>query len=162
MSLDSARTRHVFLQTPADEFGPAVSPDGRWVAYTSDESSREEIYVRSFPDPGGKAQVSLDGGTEPKWSLDGRELFYRNGDRVMVAAVRTRPTFSVVKRTELFRGFFGSNQYHAQYDVAPNGRHFVTTQGPSTTSDMIVVLHWFDQIRGRRGMSAPRAGAAAR
>jgi len=147
LSLDSARARHAFLQTLADEFGPAVSPDGRWVAYTSDESSRAEVYVRSFPEPGGKVQVSLDGGAEARWSKDGRELFYRNGDRMLAAAVQTRPTFSVVRRTELFRGLFGANQYHAQYDVMPDARHFVMTQGPAASSDLIVVLHWFDQLR---------------
>src|SRR5260221_11267441 len=102
LSLDSARTRHVFLPTPADEFGPAGSPDGHWVAYVSDESSRAEVYVRAFPTPGGKVQVSLDGGSEARWSREGRELFYRNGDRMMVATVQTRPTFTVLKRPELF------------------------------------------------------------
>jgi serine/threonine-protein kinase len=150
ISMDSGHTRHVFLQTPADEFGPAGSPDGRWVAYTSDESSRTEVYVRSFPEPGGKVQVSLDGGAEARWSADGRELFYRNGDRMMAAAVQTRPTFAVVTRTELFRGLFGANPFHAQYDVMPDGRHFVMTQGPSASSDLIVVLHWFDQLRATR------------
>jgi serine/threonine-protein kinase len=154
VSLDSARVRHVFLQTPADEFGPVVTPDGRWVAYTSDESSRAEVYVRSFPEPGGKVQVSLDGGDEARWSRDGRELFYRSGDRLMAAEVQSRPTFSVVRRTELFRGLFGSNQYHAQYDVMPDGRHFVMTQGPAASSDLIVVLHWFDQLR-----AAPQPGS---
>lgn len=75
--IDSAISRP-YLQTAADEHSPAVSPDGRWIAYTSNESAREEVYVRSFPSPGEKWQVSIDGRTEPKWSPDGRELFYRS------------------------------------------------------------------------------------
>lgn len=161
MTLDSARTRHPYLQSPAAERVAALSPDGRWLAYSSDESSRDEIYVRSFPDPGAKVQVSLDGGTEPRWSRDGREVFYRTGDRMMVAAVRTRPAFSVAARTELFRGTFPSSPVHAQYDVAPDGRHLLMTQGPQASSDLVVVLHWFDQLR-RRGTAAAPAGAAAR
>jgi Tol biopolymer transport system component len=152
--LDSARIPHVFLKTPADEFGAAVSPDGHWVAYTSDESGRSEVYVRSFPEPGGKVQVSLDGGSEARWLADGRELFYRNGDRMMAATISLRPTFAVLKRTELFRGFFSSNQFHAQYDVTRDGRHFVMTQGPMAASDLIVVLNWFDQLRGQRAATA--------
>ena len=152
LGLDSGRTTQALIATQADEFSPAVSPDGRWIAYASDESGRVEVYVRAFPAPGGKAQVSLDGGTEPVWSRDGRELFYRNGDRMMVAAVRLSPAFSVAQRTELFRSAFPSNPFHAQYDVAPGGRHFVLTQGPQTSSDLVVVLNWFDQLR------APAAG----
>ena len=143
---DSA-TSHPFLETSAIERAPAVSPDGHWLAYTSDESSRNEIYVRSFPTPSGKWQVSLDGGNEARWSRDGRELFYRNGDRMMAAAVHTQPTFSVGERTELFTGQFRSNPNYAQYDVTRGGQGFTMLQGAEGSSDIIVVLNWFDQIK---------------
>jgi eukaryotic-like serine/threonine-protein kinase len=68
-----------FLQTSANEFAAQFSPDGRWLAYTSDESGRNEIYVRPYPGPGGKLQVSSDGRTEAMWNRNGRELFYRSG-----------------------------------------------------------------------------------
>jgi len=148
MSADSNRAVRPYLQTPNDEFSPAVSPDGRWLAYTSDESGRNEIYVRSFPEPAGKVQVSLDGGLEARWSRDGRELYYRNGDRMMAARVVTTPTFSVQNRGELFRGNFTSFPFHAQYDVTPDGR-FIMTQGPASSAALVVVLNWFDQLRGK-------------
>ncbi|MEX1186423.1 MAG: protein kinase [Gemmatimonadaceae bacterium] len=147
MSADSGRAVRTYLQTPNDEFAPAVSPDGRWLAYTSDESGRYEIYVRSFPEPGGKVQISLDGGGEARWSRNGSELFYRNGERMMAARVVTAPGFSVQSRTELFRGIFTSYPFHAQYDVTRDGR-FITTQGPASSGAVVVVLNWFDQLRG--------------
>ena len=156
MSLDSGRVVRPYLQTSNDEFAPAVSPDGRWLAYTSDESGRHEIYVRSFPQPGAKIQVSLDGGTEPRWARGGRELFYRNGDRMMAAAVTTQPAVAVQRRTELFRGTFSSFGYHAQYDVTGDGR-FIMTQGPQIPSDLVVVLNWFDQLRGGKGSTVTGA-----
>jgi len=70
-----------FLRTPAAELGPAFSPDGRWIAYRSNESGSDEIYVRPFPGPGGKWQVSTVGGSSPFWSRNGRELFYEASDR---------------------------------------------------------------------------------
>ena len=78
------------------------SPDGRWLAYVSDLSGMNEVYVNSFPDPGGRRQVSIDGGTEPVWSPDGTELFYRNGAALMAAAVETTPDFRVRSREVLF------------------------------------------------------------
>ncbi len=74
------------------------------MAYISDESGRAEVYVRPYPDPGGRWQVSLDGGTEPRWSPTGREIFYRSGDRMMAAAVKTQGGFEVGSRTQLFEG----------------------------------------------------------
>ncbi len=156
MSADSGRAVRPYLQTPNDEFAPAVSPDGRWAAYTSDESGRSEIYVRSFPEPGGKVQISLDGGLEARWSRSGKELYYRNGNRMMAARVVTTPTFSVQSRTELFRGSFTSFPFHAQYDVASDGR-FIMTQGPQSSATLVVVLNWFDQLRGKKASAV--AGA---
>jgi eukaryotic-like serine/threonine-protein kinase len=156
LSLDGTRTIRPYLQTPADEFAPAVSPDGRWLAYTSDESGRAEVYVRAFPEPGAKIQVSLEGGTEPRWAPDGRRLYYRNGDRMLTATVQTQPDFAVQQRTELFRGSFPDNRFHAQYDVARDGR-LVMVQGSQPTNDLVVVLNWFDQFRGGRGTSAAQS-----
>jgi eukaryotic-like serine/threonine-protein kinase len=158
LALDSGSTPRPYLRTRADEFAPHVAPDGRWVAYTSDESGRAEVYVRSFPEPTGKVQVSLAGGTEPRWSRDGTELFYRNNDQMMVARVSSQPGFSVLQRSELFRSSFPSNVYFAQYDVAPDGQHFLVTQGPQASRELIVVLNWFEQLRGDRGRKPQNGG----
>ena len=84
-----------FLQTGNEEIAPALSADGRWLAYASDETGRFEIYVQSLPNGGNKRQISTDGGTEPLWASSGRELFYRNGDQMMVVAVEGDPSNSV-------------------------------------------------------------------
>ncbi|MEX1186422.1 MAG: protein kinase [Gemmatimonadaceae bacterium] len=159
LSTDSGAAPRPYLDSAADEFAPAVSPDGAWVAYTSSESGRTEIYVRSFPVPGGKVQVSLAGGSQPRWSRDGRELFFLNGEQMMAATVQLRPTFTVTGRTELFRGAFRSNLYFAQYDVSPDGRHFLTMKSEQESQGLIVMLNWFDQLRGNRADARTQAAA---
>ena len=161
LGLDSGSTARPYLNSPADEFAPAVSPDGAWIAYASSESGRAEIYVRSFPTPGAKTQISLSGGNEPRWSRDGRELFYRNADQMMVATIQSRPTFSVLQRTELFRGMggFPANSYFAQYDVSPDGRHFLMVQGDEAAQDLMVVLNWFDHLRGKQSRARTNSPA---
>ncbi len=93
LRLEADRKPQPFEQTPSNEGGAKFSPDGRWLAYESDESGQREVYVRPFPGPGGKWPVSTEGGTEPVWTRNGRELLYRNGDKMMVAVVETQPTF---------------------------------------------------------------------
>src|SRR5262249_2478072 len=100
-----ARKPRVFLQTPFTEAAPQLSPDGRWVAYVSNESGRPEIYVRPFPGPGGKWQISTEGGQSPAWSPKGNELFYRTGrsnENLMAVDIQTQPTFSAGKPRLLF------------------------------------------------------------
>jgi serine/threonine-protein kinase len=102
VGLDSTRALSALLRTSADEVSPSVSPDGRWLAYASNESGRYEVYVRPFPGMGARYPVSLDGGTVPLWSPRGNELFYRNGPAMISATVRTSPQFEVVDRRVLF------------------------------------------------------------
>src|SRR5262249_13141857 len=90
----SDRKAQPFLTTPFVEAAPQFSPDGHWLAYISNESGRYEVYVQAYPGPGGKHQVSADGGTEPMWNPKGGELFYRDGDRLMAVEITTQPTFS--------------------------------------------------------------------
>jgi serine/threonine-protein kinase len=105
---------------------PALSPDGRWLAYSSDESGRAEVYVRPWPGPGPKIVISQHGGIEPIWSRDGRELFYRGPSAGMpfliAAAIETRPSFRVASRTPLFDDAdYETSTPHANYDVMPDG-----------------------------------------
>jgi serine/threonine-protein kinase len=152
VSLDSTRTLTPLLQSAADEIAPALSPDGRWLTYVSNESGRNEVYVRSFPGMGARYQVSLDGGNEPVWSPRGGELFYRNGADVLVAAVRVSPGFEVTNRATLFSNpDYSSSQYEATYDVSPDGQQFVMVRRTqAAASDLTITLHWFDNIRARR------------
>jgi Tol biopolymer transport system component len=86
-----------FLQTPFNENAPMFSPDGHWLAYVSDETGHFEVYLQPYPGPGGKWQISADGGMEPMWNPNGRELFYRSGRKVMAVEIATQPGFTAGK-----------------------------------------------------------------
>jgi serine/threonine protein kinase/Tol biopolymer transport system component len=146
---DAAR---LFLQTRFDEVGPAFSPDGRWIAYVSDESGRYEVYVRPFPARDGKWQVSVDGGEEPRWSRDGAELFYRNGRTWMAAAVTLNPAFTAKTPARLFEGHY-ANVGGRSYDVAADGRRFLVLQASNTAAvtQLNIVLHWEQQLTRQPG-----------
>jgi Tol biopolymer transport system component len=140
-----------FLQTPANESAPTMSPDGHWLAYVSNESGRFEIYVRAFPGPTGKWQISKEGGTEPVWARNGRELFYRNGDKMMSVNVTTQPTFSAGIPQLLFEHRYErSPAPPANYDVAADGQHFLMVKegeaGPPP-SQINVVVNWFEELK---------------
>jgi eukaryotic-like serine/threonine-protein kinase len=129
-----------------NESAPALSPDGKWLAYQSDEAGRMEVYVRPFPDAGARVPVSVLGGSEPAWSRDGKELFYRTGDSMVVASVALRPTFAVAGRRLLFRGDFLQGARLREFDVAPDGQHFVMVEGTGISSKLIAVHHLFDKL----------------
>ena len=142
------------LRTPFYESGAKFSPDGRWLAYASDESGRFEIYVQPFPGPGGKLQVSTDGGTEPLWARNG-ELFYRNGNRLMAVETKTDPTFSASTPKLLFEGPCerGAGAGGTNYAVTGDGQGFVMVKasGPegSAPTQINVVLNWFEELKRR-------------
>ena len=123
LQLSDRKARPV-LQTPAFEDAPQFSPDGHWIAYASDESGRRDIYVQPYPGPGGKWQISTDGGNEPQWNRNGRELFYRNGDKMMATAVQTKPTLAAAKPNLLFERHYeaSAQPFLANYDVSPDGQ----------------------------------------
>src|SRR5207244_3241821 len=98
----SDRRKTKFLHTAANESNSALSPDGRWIAYQSDRSGRDEIYVQPFPGPGAEELVSTEGGHNPRWSRSGRELFYRDGDKMLAVAITTQPAFEASKPHVLF------------------------------------------------------------
>ena len=152
LGLQGDRKPRPFLQTPSNEYGPIFSPDGRSLTYVSDESGRNEIYVRPFPGPGGKVQISTEGGTEPVWARNGLELFYRNGDKMMATAVETRPAFAPSKPKLLFEGHYetGLFAFEPDYDVSPDGQRFLMIKAgeqESAATQLNVVLNWSDELR---------------
>ena len=151
LPLQEGKPQLFLHSTPARQTAPRFSPDGRYIAYASDESGRSEIYVRPYPGPGGKWQVSADGGGEPVWSSAGRELFYRNGNKMMVVDVTTQGAFSAGKPKKLFEGpYVPSPRSFPDYDVAPDGQHFLMLK-PSEQSQAAgqinVVLNWFEDLK---------------
>jgi eukaryotic-like serine/threonine-protein kinase len=147
----SDRKAQPFLQTKFNEGAPRFSPDGRWLAYFSDESGRREIYVQPYPGPGGKWQISTEGGTEPVWNPNGRELFYRNGGKMMAVDIVTQPSFAAGKPHMLFEGPYvpaaGSVPY---YDVSPDGQRFLMLKPDEQwagATQINLVLNWFEELK---------------
>jgi eukaryotic-like serine/threonine-protein kinase len=139
-----------FIRTPSLETAPRFSPDGHFVAYASDESGRLEIYVRPYPGPGGKWQVSTEGGGEPVWNPKGRELFYRAGKKMMAVDVTTEGTFSAGKPKVLFEGtYVPTPRSFPDYDVSPDGQRFLMLKAADEASptQINVVLNWFEELK---------------
>jgi hypothetical protein len=146
----------VVLQTPYDEAAAKISPDGKLLAHHSNESGRFEVYVRSFPGPVGKWQISTDGGSGPIWSRNGRELFYRNGDKMMAVDITPGLSFTAGTPHVLFEGKFetrpGGPAAEADYDVSPDGQRFLmikASQQVETPLQLNVVLNWFEELKQR-------------
>ena len=151
LSLGPEPVAKLVLQEPSEAIRPALSPDGRWIAYVSDETGRREVYVRPFPKvEEGKWQISSDGGVSPLWAPDGGELFFRSGDDMMVARIETEPTFKAGTPELLFEGRY-SVAFGRNYDIDPEGERFLMlkdVQGQAPTrSQLTVVLHWFEELK---------------
>jgi Tol biopolymer transport system component len=115
-----------FLKTPAMEEQARFSPDGHWVVYRSNETGRPEVYVQPFPGPGGKWQISTEGGLEPLWSPKGNELFFRNGRKMIAVEVTTSPSFSAGTPQVLFEGrFLGPTIPLGDSAISPDGQRFL-------------------------------------
>jgi len=147
----SDRTAEPFLRTTFNEAAPAFSPDGHWLAYISDESGRYEVYVQPYPGPGGKNQISTEGGTEPVWNRNGRELFYRSGEKMMAVDITTQPSFSAGRPKMLFQGpYLPTFTTVPFYDVSPDGGRFLMiSPGEPTTphTQIVVVQNWFEELK---------------
>jgi Tol biopolymer transport system component len=135
-----------FLSTPFNEQAGVFSPDGKWVAYQSDESGRDEIYVRPFPGPGGQWQVSTAGGIMPRWRADGKELYYLAPDDKLMAATVTAQGAVLAPETPeaLFQTHAATSGFYKQpYDVARDGRFLIDTQLDDTSTEPIhLLLNW--------------------
>ncbi|HVR41907.1 MAG TPA: protein kinase, partial [Thermoanaerobaculia bacterium] len=138
----AARTTRPLLVTPFNEWEARVSPDGRWIAYASDETGRYEVYVRSFPDGRSQTAVSSSGGREPRWSSRGNEIFFVSGDRVMSVEVSTSEGFAAGEPKRLFRGQFGTGD--KTYAVFPDASRFVmVAPDPRSLGDRFeLILGW--------------------
>jgi Tol biopolymer transport system component/tRNA A-37 threonylcarbamoyl transferase component Bud32 len=148
------RKAQLFLRTPFNETAPRFSPDGRWLAYISDESGRLEIYVQPYPGPGGKWQISTEGGMEPVWNPNGRELFYRNGNKMMAVDISTQSSFVAGKPRMLFEGPYVTPPVPiSNYDVSPDGQRFLMLKSIGSTeaapTQINVVLNWFEELKRR-------------
>jgi eukaryotic-like serine/threonine-protein kinase len=136
---------------PADTYGASLSPDGRWLAYHSDPTGRPEVYVRDMTGTGGQWQVSNAGGEEPHWSPDGRELYYRAGNRMMASSIERDAAFRASMPRLLFEGVYNwRSDSLRSYDVDPvTGRFLMIRpldEGQSLSS-IRVTVNWFDELR---------------
>jgi eukaryotic-like serine/threonine-protein kinase len=144
-----------FLKTAATEVAPKLSPDARFLAYISDESGRFEIYIRSFPDGAGKWQASVNGGMQPRWRSDGRELYYVEASTLMAVAVSTGQGLTLGLPQKLFESTdLRSAKAPPSYDVSANGQKFVTiapVEGGKTEPPKIhIVENWYEEFRDRK------------
>ena len=163
---DSAGLRagkpEVFLQTPANEVGSSFSPDGRWLAYMSDELGNFQVYVRAFPDKGGKWQISNTGGAYPMWSRNGRELFFETLDRhIMVAAYAVKgDSFEADKPRIWSEKHLGDVGTRLNVDLAPDGKRIAaimpveTAEGQKAQNHVIFLENFFDEVRRRTATQA--------
>ena len=141
-----------FLNSKANERYPEFSPDGSWLAYSSNESGRYEVCVRPFPGPGGRWQISKEGGGQAIWSKDGRQLFYRQADQVWIVDVRTEGSFSVGKPRLLFeqRDLVGGYPIRG-WDLWPDGQAFLMVKAgevkPQPATEIILVQNWFEELK---------------
>ena len=140
----------VFLRTPANEQVPTFSPDGRWIAYYSDETGRNEVYVRPFPGPGGKWQVSTGGGTYPTWSRKGEELFYATLDQhIMVVRYRVEGNSIRADKPTLWTETpFSAGQYR-RFTLHPNDDRFAVGNQPEAQNSgrVVFIFNFFDELR---------------
>lgn len=153
------RKSRPFAQTKFDEGAPRFSPDGRWISYSSNESGQSEIYVQEYPGPGPKIQISTGGGTDAVWKRNGGELYYRNGDKMMVVSVARTPTFTASKPRGLWEGRYNHGQNSmcgppgpssSNYDVTADGERFLMVkegERDAPPTEIRVVLNWSEEVK---------------
>jgi hypothetical protein len=148
-----------FAREKAPEGSPKFSPDGRWLAYCSNESGKPQVYVQAFPGPGAKIQISSDGGTDPVWKRKGGELYYRNGDSMMAVTVSTAPKLTASRPLELWKGRYSHGMSDScgppgatssNYDATADGKRFLMIkdddQDRAASRQIVVVLGWAEEV----------------
>jgi Tol biopolymer transport system component len=153
LPLSGDRKPQVYLKTPFNEREGKISPDGKWMAYASDETGRDEVYVQTIPGGGGKWQVSVEGGYGPLWSPNGKELFFRNENKVMAVAYTSTPTFTPSPPRLLFEGRYEAHpRREGVYDVSADGQRFLmirTAGQQGGINQLNVVLNWGEELKLR-------------
>ena len=142
---DTVHTARPVVRTRFNEMAPAISPDGKWLAYVSDETGHNEVYLRRYPAGESRWAVSVDGGSEPVWRRDGRELFFRNGagmHSVTIESDAAGTAPSIGRVTLLFNGPYVRNMRWADYDVTPDGREFVMVKDDASSVQLQVATDW--------------------
>ena len=149
LPLEAGATATPLLVTASSEYCGGLSPDGRWLVYVSRASGRPEVFVRSVAGGADEWRVSLDGGTEPRWSAAGGEIFYREGLRMLAAEIRTSPTVQVSKPRQLFEGLYEVMDGPINYDVSPDGRRFlmVKMERSEAPAELRVVTRFDRELR---------------
>jgi len=148
--IDDPGSIRPLLEGPDNELAPIVSFDGRWLAFVSDYSGSDEVYVTSFPTPGGRSQVSTKGGNSPVWAPDGKTLYYFEDATLVAASIETAPRFRVTGRRKVVEGAFLTYRWSRIYDIDPSGKRFVMVQTP-TRGNVQVVTNWFAELRRGTG-----------
>ncbi|HZM70440.1 MAG TPA: hypothetical protein VFB95_08745, partial [Candidatus Cryosericum sp.] len=149
LPLQGERKPRAFLETPHDEYMARFSPDSRWLAYVSNENGSHEVFVRPFPGPGGRWQISTSGGVEPRWSPTGKEIFYRDDGKLFRVPVDGSSTAFVAGRPERYlEGMpMGGNPH--TYDLAPDGRRvlaLIYTESVAASRDPTLILNWAAEV----------------
>ena len=157
LSLDGEPTASPLVQTEFREGHPHLSPDGRWIAYQTDESGGLEVLVRPFPQiEDGRWEVTTDGGHTPMWSPDGRELFFFSQGAMWAVPIDTEPTFRALTPERLFQGAYvaGPGGVLVPFDIAPNGERFLMRKRGTATPtdnaaapDLVVVQNWLEELK---------------
>ncbi len=153
VKIDGDRKPEPFLNSRFNESQPLFSPDGRWIAYVTDESGRDEVYVRPYPGPGDLIPISTDGGMEPVWSPDGKVLYYRDfsGNKMMAVSFNTEPELRVSQPRLLFEGkYYGGSPWGRNYDISPDGTRFImiTDESQSEKPTQInLILNWVEELK---------------
>ena len=148
LPLEGNRKPRLWLQTSFGEVQPSLSPDGRWLAYVSDESRQNEVYVQSFPDRGERIQISDHGGMAPMWAQNGRELYYFADDRLMAIPVTTGDQFKAGKPAVLF-DLETKDIGHSSCTISPDGTWFAGLRRDPKAKpvEVEVVLNWFEELK---------------
>ena len=154
--MEGDRARELLLDTEFNEAVPAISPDGDWIAYDSNETGQLEVYVQRFPGLGGKVPISTDGGWQPVWAPDGRELFYRGPRGMMVVPLlETDPTLRVGDPSVLFETQYYLYLSQRTYDIAPDGQRFLMVKEAeagdegAVPTQIHVVQNWTQELLER-------------
>jgi len=133
------------LTSVFNEYGARISPDGRWLTYVSDESGRNQVYVRPFPGPGPRVQISANGGVEPAWTANGSRIIYRAPDKFVAASLTVGSGITVRARQELFEDEYQSSLFRSNYDVDRTGKTFVLIK-PLSEPEIVVMLNGLDGL----------------